>query len=65
MPLLTVKDVAKILKVNPAMVYRLHNAGMLKLIKIGSLKCRQETPNEFLEKYDGYDVTYPEKVVEL
>lgn len=65
MPLLTVKDVAKILKVNHAMVYRLHDVGPLKLIKIGSLKCRQETLNEFLEKYDGYDVTDPEKAVEL
>lgn len=65
MPLLTVKEVAKILRVNPAMVYRLHNAGLLKLIKIGQLKCRQETLDEFLAKYDGYDVTDPERVVEL
>lgn len=43
MPLLTVKEVAQRLRVNPAMVYRLHNAGLLKLIKIGSLKCRPET----------------------
>ena len=58
--LLTVKEVAQRLRASPAMVYRLYHSGLLKMIKIGSLKCREETLNEFIEKYDGYDVSFPE-----
>lgn len=57
--LYTVSEVAKILKTNTAYVYKLHNTGVLKFIKIGSLKCRKSTLVAFLEQYDGMDVTDP------
>lgn len=65
MELLTVADVAKILKCNKDYVHKLRNAGLLQFIKLGSYKCRPETLNEFLEKYDGMDLTNPFYVKEL
>ena len=63
--LLTVAEVAKILRVNKGRVYQLHKAGLLKLIKIGQLKCRKSTLEAFLEQYEGMDVSDPENVKEL
>ena len=57
--LYTVKEVAAILKTNADYVYKLHKAGKLRLLKLGSLKCRKRTLEEFLEKYEGYDLTDP------
>ncbi|WP_307745901.1 helix-turn-helix domain-containing protein [uncultured Phascolarctobacterium sp.] len=65
MQLLTVADVAKILKCNKNYVYKLHNAGLLPLIKLGSYKCRAETLDEFLKAYEGMDLTDPFNVREL
>lgn len=56
---LTVQEVADILKTNVDYVYKLHRAGILKFLKVGRLKCRKKTLEEFLEKYDGMDVTDP------
>ena len=56
--LYTVPEVAEILKTNVDYVYRLQKAGLLKFLKIGRWKCRQSTLEAFLEKYDGYDITY-------
>ena len=53
--LYTVQEVAKILKVNINYVYDLRNHGLLTFMKLGSLKCRKTTLENFLEKYDGYD----------
>ena len=63
--LLTVNEVAEILQSNTDYVHKLHNAGLLKLIKVGRLKCRPETLEAFLEKYDGMDITDPFNVREL
>ncbi len=63
--LYTVKEVAAILKTNTAYVYKLHNVGILKLLKIGSLKCRKTTLEAFLAKYDGMDITDPSNIKEL
>lgn len=61
----TVEEVADILKTNKAYVYRLKDAGLLKFLKLGRLKCRKVTLEEFLEKYDGMDLTDPENIKEL
>lgn len=53
----TVKEVSKILKVNVHKVYDLIKSGLLPALKLGSLKVREETLNEFIAKYDGYDLT--------
>lgn len=57
--LLTVKEVAKVLKTNPEYVYRLHKSRILTFMKIGSLKCRKSTLEKFLAKYDGCDISDP------
>jgi len=51
--LYTVAEVAKILKCNPTKVYELRKAGLLRFLKLGCLKCRRETLEEFLQKYEN------------
>lgn len=63
--LYTVKEVAKILKTSENYVYKLYKAGVLKFLKLGSLKCRKSTLEAFLEKYDGMDVTDPSNIKKL
>lgn len=55
--LYTVKEVAKIMKVNVHKVYDLIHAGLLPALKLGSIKIRRESLEEFLRKYDGMDLT--------
>ena len=62
--LLTVPEVAKALKVNTDYVYKLKDAGLLKFMKLGRLKCRASNLEDFLEKYDGMDLTDPFNPVE-
>ena len=54
--LLTVNEVAKRLQTNKNYVYSLINSGLLKSMKLGSKKVREETLKEFLREYDGEDV---------
>lgn len=63
--LYTVKEVAAILKTNIAYVHRLRKAGLLPFIKLGQYKVRKEALDEFLSKYQGYDLTDPENIEEL
>lgn len=60
--LYTVQEVASILKTNQDYVYELKKAGLLKFMKIGRWKCRKATLEEFLQKYDGYDISDPENI---
>lgn len=60
--LYTVKEVAAILKTNIAYVHRLRKAGLLPFIKLGQYKVRKEALDEFLSKYQGYDLTDPENI---
>ena len=57
--LYTVPEVAKILKTNVDYVYKLQKAGVLRFMNIGRLKCRKSTLEQFLEKYDGCDISDP------
>ena len=57
--LYTVPEVAEILKTNVDYVYKLQKAGIIRFMKIGRLKCRKATLEQFLEKYDGYDISNP------
>lgn len=63
--LYTVQEVAEILKTNVSYVYRLQQVGLLRFMKIGRLKCRKSTLEEFIAKYDGYDITDPMDIKEL
>lgn len=55
--LFTVAEVATILKTNKTYVYSLINAGLLPALKLGSLKIRRSSLEEFLRNYDGMDLT--------
>lgn len=53
----TVCKVSKILGVNRNCVYNLINHGILKTIKLGRQKITYNSLMEFLNNYDGYDLT--------
>lgn len=60
--LYTVQEVAQILKTNTDYVYKLQRSGLLRFLKLGRLKCRKATLEDFLAKYDGLDITDPENI---
>lgn len=55
--LLTIKETAKVLKVNPNYVYKLINRGLLPALILGSKKVRRKSLEEFLVTYDGMDLS--------
>lgn len=61
----TVKEVATLLKTNTGYVHQLRKSGLLPMIKLGSWKVRKEALDEFLAKYEGHDLTDPEKAKEI
>lgn len=61
----TVKEAAELLKTNVDYVHKLRKAGILPFIKLGSYKIRKEALDEFLAKYEGYDLTNPQQIKEL
>ena len=63
--LYTVTEASKLIKTNPAYVYELIHAGLIPVLKLGSIKIRRTTLLEFLEKYEGYDLTNPNDVKKL
>ena len=48
--LLTVTEVAKMLKVNRNFVYKIINNGELEAVKIGSIKVKREALNEYINR---------------
>lgn len=50
-PLYTVKEVAKILKINPQATYSLIKSHQLPSLRLGSIKVRGSDLERFLEKY--------------
>ncbi|MCL2798008.1 MAG: helix-turn-helix domain-containing protein [Firmicutes bacterium] len=63
--LYTVKEVAAILKTNIDYIHKLRKAGLLRFLKLGQFKVRKETLEEFLQKFDGYDLTDPLNVIPI
>ena len=61
--LYTAKEVSK--KVNVHKVYDLIHAGLLPALKLGSLKIRKESLNDFLKKYEGMDLSDLDNVCNL
>ena len=53
------------LGIGKAKVYELINNGQLPALKIGGLKVREETIDEFLGKYEGYDLTNIENIKKI
>ncbi|MBQ8043614.1 MAG: helix-turn-helix domain-containing protein [Clostridia bacterium] len=60
--LFTVKQVSELLHCNPAYVYQLINNKLLPVVKLGSYKVRKCSLEDFLEKYEGYDLSNPEDI---
>ena len=60
--LLTVPEVAKILKTNTDYVYKLQRSGLLPFLKLGRLKCRKASLEAFLARYDGHDISDPDNI---
>ena len=63
--LYTVKETASVLGCNIHLVYDLINKGLLPAIKLGSLKIRVKTIEDFLEKYDGMDLSDLDNIIYL
>ncbi len=61
----TVDEVAEILRCGPNYVRKLIKSGKLKCMKLGHIKIRKSTLEEFLESYEGYDMTNPSDPVLL
>lgn len=64
-PIYTVKEVSQMLHTNPAFVYRLIKLGLLPALKLGSIRVRKEAFEEFLQRYEGCDLSDPLNIKEL
>ena len=63
--LYTVKEVSELLKTNVDYVHKLRKAGVLPFLKIGSYKVRKSALENFLERYEGFDISNPFEVKQL
>lgn len=63
--LYTVKEASKLLKTNQGFVYELIKKGLLPALKLGSYKIRRVVLLEFLEKYEGKDLTDLDNIKDL
>lgn len=63
--LYTVSEVSKLIKCNTNYTYSLINNGLLPALKLGSYKVRRISLLEFLEKYEGKDLTDLNNIVDL
>lgn len=61
----TVKEVAEILRCGVNFVYKLIDTGKLRCMKLGNMKVRKSTLEEFLAKWEGYDLTDPNNPVKI
>lgn len=63
--LYTVKEVSQLIKTNVGYVYNLIKKGYLPALNLGSLKVRRASLLEFLEKYDGKDLSDLDNIKDL
>lgn len=63
--LYTVKEVSLLIKTNVGYVYNLIKKGYLSALNLGSLKVRRVSLLEFLEKYDGKDLSNLNNIKDL
>ena len=63
--LYTVKEVSQLIKTNVGYVYNLIRKGYLPALNLGSLKVRRASLLEFLEKYDGKDLSDLDNIKDL
>ena len=63
--LYTVKEVSNVLGVKVHLIYRLIKKGILPAIKLGGLKVKKESLEEFVNKYEGMDLSNLDNITEL
>lgn len=63
--LYSVNDVAKLMKVGKNRIYDLIHAGLLPVLKIGGMKIRKKSLEDFLEQYEGCDLSDPYHVKQV
>lgn len=63
--LYTVKEVSQLIKTNVGYVYNLIKKGYLPALNLESLKVRRASLLEFLEKYDGKDLSDLDNIKDL
>ena len=63
--LYSVKETASVLGVNVHLVYSLITKGLLPALKLGSLKIRKSTIEDFIAKYEGMDLSDLDNIIEL
>lgn len=61
----TVREVSQLLRTNISLIYRLIELGLLPALKLGSLRVRKEALTEFLQKYEGCDLSDPTHIKTL
>lgn len=61
----SVAETAALLKTNKAYIYKIINAGQIKVIKLPTTKIRKSELERFLEQYEGYDLTDPKNPVPI
>lgn len=63
--LYTVKEASATLGVNVHVVYNLIKKGLLPAMKLGSLKIRKTSLEDFISTYDGKDLSDLDNIVTL
>jgi excisionase family DNA binding protein len=63
--LYTVAEASKIIKSNPTYVYELIKSGLIPVLKLSSYKIRRQSLLDFLEKYEGKDLTNPSAIRDI
>lgn len=63
--LYSVKEAANTLGVNVHVIYNLIRKGLLPALKLGSLKIRKQTLEDFIIQYEGMDLSNLDNIIEL
>ena len=63
--LYNVRETAAVLGVNVHLVYELINRKLLPALRLGSLKVRKSTLIDFVERYEGRDLSDLDNIKEL
>lgn len=63
--LYTVEEAARILKSNQTYVHKLLNNGLIPYLVLGRRKIRKQALDDFLKKYEGYDLSNPDDIKKI
>ena len=60
--LYTVPEAASLLKIKPEDLHKIIGLGLIKVLKLGRIKIRKVALDDFLERYEGFDLTNPNDI---